>query len=129
MAGLWLRDDKLAKKSSIEVGASASEVVTEEFKLTPGAANNAMRVDVVASSVTASTGITAKLQQKVAGTYSDVATVSVTGNGTFSILLNGRDTGASYFSLLPLSNLARVLLTTGAGDTATIDNVYVTMED
>jgi len=130
MSGLWLRKDRLVHEGAKTLGASiTNEPVSEVFKVTPGGANEAMRVDLVVSDVTASTGITAKLQQKIVDSFSDVATVSITGNGTFTILINARNDSAGYYSLLPLSNLGRVVISTGAGDAVTVDNVYVTMED
>jgi hypothetical protein len=131
MAGLWKRSNEITNSSGVTVGASATVAVTKEVRVTPGGANEALRVDVVCSSVTASSGITAKLQQDIAGTWTDVTglSVAVTGNGTFSFLMNARSTAAGYFSSLPLSNKVRLVMATGVGDAVTVDAAYITMED
>jgi len=131
MAGIWKRNDEVFGGASVSLGASETNtVVSKHFLLTPEAALSALRVDIVASSVTASAGITAKVQQRVADSWVDVTglSVAITTAGTVTILMNGRDSTAGVFAVLPLSNTARVVVSTGAGDAVSIDNVFVTME-
>lgn len=79
------------------------------------------------SSTTVAAAITAKLQESYDGsTWEDVgspANVSITGDGTFEISLNNGV--AADAAVLPTWQHCRVVVTTGAGDSVTIDNVWV----
>lgn len=79
------------------------------------------------SGVTGGAGIL-KLQQchRSGGTFTDVAGASViiTGNGTFTIEIN-RELGVAS-ALLPY---LKVVATTGAGDTLTVDALFKTVRD
>lgn len=87
------------------------------------------RADIVCSSVTVTTGITAKVQIDPAATnnYVDLASgnasVSITADGVFSIKLNIQR--AADQADLPLAKPCRILITTGAGDAVTIDKIYI----
>jgi hypothetical protein len=130
MSGLWRKDERILNGQSQLVGASATnQEVSQVFRITPEGAKDAMRIEVGASLVTSTTGITAKLQHFVNNAWTDVASVAITVNGFASILINGRDTASGYFSQLPLGNKGRVVISSGVGDTVTIDSVLVTMED
>jgi hypothetical protein len=102
-------------------GASVTAApCSEPYRVTENGSKY-LRVAIVASTVTAGAGIAVKLQELLAGTWTDVAgkTVSVTGNGTFQLQLNPIDDKA----LLPLCDTIRVVITTGAGSAATINTV------
>ena len=82
---------------------------------------------VVVASVTAGSGITAKLQESYDGsTWEDVgnrAQVSVTGNGAFEISMIATDT--SDAAQLPIWPLCRVAVTAASDATATVTEVWV----
>lgn len=132
MIGGYLSKQILKQGGSQLVGASATNtVISDEFRVTSAGALNT-RIDVVAGSVTVGTGITAKLQHapyiKADGTadWVDSKTVAIAGNGLVTIKLLATD--ANDHQYLPLRPHGRVVLSTGAGDTATITDVRVVQE-
>ena len=82
-------------------------------------------IDVVCTSVTAGAGITLKLQTRYSNVQSwvDSVTVAVSGNGTFTLKL--LDTIAGDQTYLPLRSEGRVVVTTTAGSTLSVDAIYI----
>lgn len=126
MNGLSPKD---VKKQGLEPITSpvTNEEISQQFGITAGGSLH-LRVDLEVSSVTVSTGITAKLQHRSAGgALEDLvganASVSITGNGTFSITQCVERTADQ--PNMPLRKVVAVALTTGAGDSITIDKVWV----
>lgn len=124
MAAINLRD---LRKLAPTVGASITEKPIAEFS-SDFESSLHFRCDLVVSSVTASTGITVKLQDKaLGGAYEDLssanASVSITGNGTFSIVLLVERSADQVD--LPIKKSCRLVVTTGAGDAVTFDNISV----
>ena len=108
------------------VGASATNaVISKEYGVTAGGAM-ACAVKVTLSGVTVATGIKAKLQSAIGSDWVDAKDVNVTGNGSVYIKLHYGH--ADHKDLLPLLNKGRVVLTTGAGDAATVVSVQVLQE-
>lgn len=108
-------------------GASETESELVRFSLSYESSLN-LRVDLLASSVTSSTGITAKLQHRTTGgAYEDLATsnssVAIAADGTHSITLHIQRSGDQ--ADMPLRKACRLVMTTGAGDAVTIDDVIV----
>lgn len=105
------------------VGASQTDqVVSKIYPITAGGSiHHAVVLDV--SAVTAATGITAKLQTGIGSTWQDSKTVAITGNGRFYIKLLAEAAGDQTY--LPLLRNGRVVITTGAGDSVTVDAVNV----
>lgn len=119
----WVQQDVTLNAGQV-VGASATNTpISKEYRVTSWGALR-QQIAVKASAVTLAVAITAKLQTSIDGgtTWVDSKTVAVTANGVFYIKL--LETVAGDQTYLPLLNTARVVLTTGAGDTATIDWVY-----
>jgi hypothetical protein len=110
------------------VGASQTDtpISLEGWPITAGGATKGLVVKVKVSSVTASTGITAKLQTAIGDDYEDSKTVDIDDDGSFYIRLLPTVSGDQTY--LPLLNKGRVVLTTGSGDTATIESVGVLQE-
>lgn len=108
------------------VGAAQTDLaITKEFPITAWGSRYLV-VAVKCSAVTVAVAITAKLQTGVDGNFFDSKPVSVTADGTFFIkFLPERAVDQTY---LPLLSRGRVVITTGAGDTATIDTVNVIQE-
>jgi hypothetical protein len=106
------------------IGASQTNTpISLTFSVSKAGSLNIL-VAIQCSAVTAGAGITAKLQSSVTGAdWLDGNSVSVTGNGWFYIRMN-IEVSADQ-AKLPLADLGRVVLTTGAGSAATIDAVYV----
>lgn len=129
MNGLSPRD-VLKNREALELGASVTEEpVTKEIGLSAGG-SLAFRVDMKVSSVTSSTGITAKLQHKLTDTWTDLsganASVSITGNGVFS--LSQLYTRSADEDNMPVSKQVRVVVSTGAGDAVTFDEIEAQYE-
>jgi hypothetical protein len=132
MARTWVSRDVLLNNTSVVVGASETNtVVSETFRIHDP---SRIIVDITASSVTdagADSSIVAKIQDSSgSGTWSTKGSegnVAITGNGTFSITLMIEN--SSDQAELPLRPLGRIVVTTAAGDTATIDNVRVTLAE
>lgn len=108
-------------------GASLTDEPLAEFAVDSASALN-FRADIVCSSVTVGGGISVKLQSRAkGGVYTDLATgnasVSVTGNGTVSIVLHVQR--AADQADLPLRKHCRLVLTTGAGSAVTVDEITV----
>lgn len=108
------------------VGASlTNEPISREFHVTAnGSLNLVVKLKVAA--VTVGAGITAKLQTAIDGDWVDAKTVAVTATGDFYIKLQAAVAGDQAF--LPLLSAGRLVLTTGAGSTATVTSVNV-LED
>lgn len=110
------------------VGASQTDAVisiSDGYAITANGALNCV-VKVKLSSVTVGTAITAKLQTAIGSDWVDSKTASVSGNGAVYIKLQTAASGDQTY--LPLLNKGRVVLTTGSGDTATVDSVEVLQE-
>lgn len=121
MAGYQVKN-YLLNGAAQSVGASATaQAVTPTFTITAGDSKNLL-VKVVASGVTSTTGITAKLQDSFDGgtTWEDAGEVDITTDGNFEI---EHDAGEATTGVL--WNLGRVVATTGTGDAVTVDAVYV----
>ncbi len=119
--------NQILRKLAPSVGASETDLPIAEFSCDFESALN-FRADVVCSSVTAFTGITVKLQHRaVEGAYANLSSangsVAVTGNGTFSIVLHVQR--AADQADLPLRKQCRLVVTTGAGDAVTFDNIII----
>lgn len=124
MSAINLRE---LRRLQTAVGASETNLVLAEFSADFESALN-FRADCVVSSVTAATGITVKLQNRaLGGSYVDLASgnasVSVTANGTVSIVLHKERAGDQ--ADLPLRKSCRLVVTTGAGDAVTFDKISV----
>lgn len=108
------------------VGALVTnQAISKDFPITAGGSKNIV-VAIKASGVTLAVAITAKLQSGVDGVFFDSKTASITTNGTVFIKLNVQTVADQTF--LPLLCVGRVVITTGAGDAATIDTVNVLQE-
>lgn len=124
----YIVKDLLLRGAEVTV-ANATTVVSSEFN--PGAEGSLnLLVKVVADTVTAGSGVTAKLQESYDGgnTWEDVgnrAEVSVTGDGAFEISLISTDT--SDAAQLPLWPKCRVAVTAASDATATVTHVYVAL--
>jgi hypothetical protein len=83
-----------------------------------------LRVEIVASGVTAGAGITAIFQDSNDGiTWVSGKTVAITTNATVSILVNP-ETEADL-AYLPFRAHGRVVITSGAGSAVTVDQLYI----
>lgn len=119
----WVQQDVTLSPSQVVGASQTNTVISKPYRVTSwGAIRHAIAVKC--SAVTVAAGITAKLQTSVDGgtTWVDSKTVAVTTNGVVYIKLLSDTAGDQTY--LPLLNSAQVVLTTGAGDTATIDWVY-----
>lgn len=122
MSNGWSAND-VALSGAMVVGASATDTpVSKEYGITAGGALNHV-VKIVLSDVTVSTGITAKLQTAVGDDWEDSKTATVSADGSVYIKL--QTAAADDQTFLPLLNKGRVVISTGSGDTATVDSVSV----
>jgi len=115
----------LKSRTSQAIGASQTDlVISEVLKIDVG---TRIRVDIAASSVTSAVGLTVKLQDSMDkltwSTLSSAGQVAVTVDATVTI--NLLDTVSGDQVDLPLRPFIRVIITTGAGDAATIDAIFV----
>lgn len=105
------------------VGASATnQAVSKTFYIS---FLTALIIDLEVSAVTDTTGITAKLQVRQSNDqdWIDSKTVTIDGNGTFTIAL--LDTVAGDQPFLPLRSIGRIVVSTGADDAVTVDKIFV----
>jgi hypothetical protein len=115
----------LKKGAAQTLGASETDtVVTKDFRLS-GEDSKFLLIRLDTSSVTVATAVTANLQHSWDGgtTWEDLGSgsqVSITGNDSYQI---EHDYAAANTSLA--WPLARVVVSTGSGDAATVDAVYV----
>lgn len=121
---------KLAQQDQV-IGASVTaQAITDEFRLSCGGATKGLRVDITATTVTVAVGITVKLQHSSkSGVWEDMGapkTATISAAGEFSILFHeGVAADAAY---MPFKVRCRAVITTGAGDAATITSVRVLQE-
>jgi peptidoglycan hydrolase-like protein with peptidoglycan-binding domain len=126
----------LKNRTSQAVAASqTNQVVSDVFALTAEGATRGLRIDIHVSAITVAAAITAQLQHAVdadsdfAAPDNSVSKVSLTGATAawFSIPLSATD--ADDDALFPLRPIARIVVTTGAGDSVTIDDIRVSQPD
>ena len=122
---------ELIKKSTV-VGASETDLPLgdPDGKALSAGGSKYLRINISASSVTVTTGITCQIQQRVGQTWSDLSSanssVSITADGDFSMKM-AIDIAADQVDM-PLSNQLRVTVTTGAGDAVTFDRIDLFQE-
>ena len=133
MSNGFFAQDILLASAGVTQGASITAgVISKEFHITAQGALN-LRVDLIADAVTVAAGITWKLQTS-SGIDEDGAqdwidfgaptTVAIAADGSTSLALNVQDV-TNDEAYLPLRPLGRIVLTTGVGDTATIERLSV----
>lgn len=125
MANGYVVEDVVKNGASVVLGASETDTVVSNTIRMSAEDSKFMLIRLAVDTTTVATGITANLQHSWDGgtTWEDLgsgAQVSITGDGTFQI---EHDYAASNNSLA--WPLARVVVSTGAGDAATVDNVYI----
>jgi len=135
MSGYYQKE-VLIKDTSTTLGASETNTpISQNFRIS-AEGSKFLKVLVVSDTVTAGAGITWTLQQWL-GKDEDgndewaacgaPKTVSVTGDGvTVLTWNNGLAADAAY---LPFTNMARVVMTTGAGSAITVERVSVIQQD
>lgn len=103
---------------------TTAQVVSEVFNIYD---NRYLLIDIVASDVTDTTGITAVFQDKsgTGSTWTTKKSVAIEANGQVSISLMPEVAGDQTY--LPLRKQGRVVITTGADDEVTIDSIVVTL--
>ena len=117
----------LLNESNQVVGASITNgAISREFPISAKGSLNLL-VGLKCASVTAGAGITAKLQSSILGgadaDWIDGNTVAITGNGWVYIRMNIQVSGDQ--AKLPLADVGRLVLTTGAGSAATVTEAYI----
>lgn len=126
MAFRYSPDHVLKNLASQTLGASASAVVSDTFRISHAGSLNLL-VGLKCSGVTAGAGITAKVQSSILGgsdaDWVDGNSVSITGNGWFYIRMNIQT--STDQSKLPLGDVGQVVLTTGVGSACTVNELVV----
>lgn len=127
MANSYSPVESILKTTGITVGASETNtVISQSVGLSAQGSRN-VRVDFKVSSTTVATGITAKLQYRSIETWTDLAganaSVSITADGEYS-LTQCIERSADQPNM-PLKKQLRLVITTGVGDTVTVDTVRV----
>lgn len=121
MANGWSAQEVQLPVSATTLGASVSNIpVTKEYRISAGGAKD-MVLKITASAAVVGAGITAKLQTAIGSDWVDSKTVAITTAGTYYIKLLAEASGDQTY--LPLLNLGRVVLTTGAGSSVTVSKV------
>jgi hypothetical protein len=122
----WAAKQVLAGASPIVIPASQTNIlVGKEYPITAGGSLNHV-VKLVASGVTLTNAITAKLQSAIGNDWVDSKTVSISADGNFYIKLQSN--ASADQTHLPLLNKGRLVITTGVGDLVTISSVEVLQE-
>lgn len=122
-----------ASATVVVAGVVTAQVISKEPMILSGQGTLALRLMIEASAVTAVGAITAKIQQASPnGSYADLTsannTVTISGNGTFTINLNCYRTADA--ADMPLAQKIRVILTTtNAGDRITVNHVYLQQDN
>ena len=122
----YMMREQLLNDTSVVIGAGETDTpVTGKISITAADATDGMIIDITAGSTTVAAGITAKLQSRFSATggWEDSKTVSITGDDTFTIKLLPQVTGDQQY--IPLRPEIRVVVSSGAGDAATISSVRV----
>lgn len=117
----------LKNQSSVVFGAGVTAVAaSEEFRISQAGSLNIL-LGIKCASVTAGAGISAKLQSSFYGqadaSWQDGNSISISGNGWFYIRMNIQTSGDQ--TLLPLADVGRVVITTGAGSAVTVTAIEV----
>ena len=111
----------------VSVGASESNYEVAEFSVEYESSLN-FRASIEVSNVVVATGISAKLQHRpINGSYSDLASanasVVIAGNGVVSINLNKEN--STDVADMPLHQMCRIVITTGAGDSVDVNRILI----
>ncbi len=104
------------------------KAITPVFHLSCFTANN-FKAAIKASAATVAVGITVYLQTRLAGASSwvDAKSVAITNTSEVNIKLLSTDSGD--WTYLPLGTQGRLAITTGTGDSATIEYAIVTFDE
>ena len=118
----------LAETAQAVAASQTKQIVSRMFLLTGAGMSRGFRVDVSCSSVTSAAGITAILQSSPDGeTWADVDATNIkaaiTTDGWVGISANAAD--STVATKFPVQPRCRVVVTTGAGDAATVDDIIV----
>lgn len=127
MAYHYKPDSVLLNEVSQVLGASVTaQAVSIPFRISYSGSLNIL-IGIKCSSVTAGAGITAKLQSSLWGNsqsdWVDGNSASISGNGWVYIRMNVQASGDQ--SKLPLGDVGRVVVTTGAGSAVSVDAVVL----
>jgi hypothetical protein len=122
MANGWSSKNVENTVARVVPASQTNLVVSNDFPITAGGATRGFCLKLKVSAVTVAAAITAKLQTAIGDDWVDSKTVTVTADGSFYIKILADNT------YMPLLNKGRLVITTGAGDTATIDSVEVLQE-
>jgi len=118
-------------RESVAVGASETETpISKDTGLTAGGAVDGFRIMFKVSSVTVTSGITAKLQMRTLDAWTDMAganaSVAITADGEYTLkqlaLISADQPN------FPVSKQVQVVCTTGAGDAVTFDKMVLLQE-
>ena len=124
MAYRYSPDNILPSPSS--QAASLGAALGREFRISYSGSKNIL-IGVKCSGVTTGAGISVKLQSSFGGNtnadWKDANSASITGNGWVYIRMNVQN--STDQALLPLADVGRLYLTTGAGSSLTVDAAYV----
>lgn len=126
MSNGWSSKPVALSPGQVVGASSANTPISLEFPITAGGACIGFVAKVSFSAATITTAITAKLQTAIGATWVDAKTAAVTASGDFYIKVLPTVTGDQAF--MPLLNKGRLVLTTGAGDSATVLSVDVLQE-
>lgn len=126
MNGWSSKDVTLSPGKVVGASQTNTPITLDGWPITAGGATRGFVVKLKVSAVTVGTAITAKLQTAIGADWVDSKTVAVSATGDFYIKLLPTVSGDQTF--LPLLNKGRVVLTTGSGDTATVDSVNILQE-
>jgi hypothetical protein len=127
MAYRYSPNHALLNQSAQVLGASVTaRSVSNEFRISHAGSLNLL-VGIKCTGLTAGAGITAKLQSSFYGQtgadWVDGNSVSLTGNGWFYIRMNVQ-TSADQ-AKLPLGDVGRIVVTSGAGSAVTVSELLV----
>lgn len=131
----YSKDSSVIKAGPKPISIGASVTATQVSRTFAIPKRTRLRVVVITSSVTASSGVTAKLQTSLGVDASgnvlweDAKTVSLTTNASpagWAIRLNPED--GTDLSKIPLGPEGRVVVTTGSGDAVAITDILVSQD-
>lgn len=126
MSNGWSGKDIQISDVQSLAASQSNQVISKEFPITAGGSKNLV-VKLKVSAATVAAGITAKLQTSLNDDWVDSKTVAVTaGANDWYIKLNVEVTADQTY--LPLLNKGRLVISSGAGDSATLGAISVLQE-
>jgi hypothetical protein len=129
MSGGWTGQERILNGTAQAVLSSkTNQVFSFPFSISNGGAMEGLRIDIKTASVTVTNDIVFTLQHLVNGTWTTVKSDNTLVTAGTLVTIKLHENVPADYALLPLTDQARVVITTGVDDVATVSSIRVYQE-